>query len=498
MAKPQDIRDRQPRVRRYDPAELNVGQLAQWEPLMTVSIILPAPLKQESLNLTLESLHAQSYPGVLIDVTVLEHAQSGSLSLPPTVPDGTRMLRDHRSSLASAAVDAVAKLATGDVVLKVRPDETLNREHVEAHMRWHHVADYLTVLGGTAHSHPVESRDAFRVAEHATISWRPDLYNRSGGLAPALSTGNDLELTYRLEQFGSVVIVEPLAETVGLEASSRAQETPDTPDTRHLYLANRVPLLRELRKSHGRQWKVPYIEVIIDSEGSSWREVNTSVSAALASTIADIAVTVVGPWDQPSSGSPAADRDDDLFLVQEAFGYDGRVRFVSKCHDTSAPAPFRFVCPAGLGLTPDGLSRLVEFSDRDQLGVVLLACSQNQELRTARFERTEAISRAIHLAAETEDLDDVIDEIFGTYWIDGTEWALSWQTSSAQPRTAAELQVEVNTLKQQLGDARKDLRDWKTQSEAWKKKAQIPLKQRLRTAVGHRLPALRRLRGVSD
>ena len=82
----------------------------------------------------------------------------------------------------------------------------------------------------------------------------------------------------------------------------------------------------------------------------------------------------------------------DLRLIREAFAGDGRVRFVESVPATSFPAPFRFRCPAGLVLSPDGLRRLIEETNRRLDGLVLLPVQRHPMLPIARLERTEALA----------------------------------------------------------------------------------------------------------
>ena len=40
---------------------------------------------------------------------------------------------------------------------------------------------------------------------------------------------------------------------------------------------------------------------------------------------------------------------------------------------------------------------------------------------TARLERTAAVQRALRVRRPDEDLDDVVDSLFGSWWVDGPE-----------------------------------------------------------------------------
>jgi hypothetical protein len=217
---------------------------------------------------------------------------------------------------------------------------------------------------------------------------------------------------------------------------------------------------------------VPYVDVVIDVRGASYEKVRATTASALASSLPNVGVTLVGPWLDLTTErrSPLDDPLLDLRLIQGAFAYDRRVGFTESLPETSTPAPFRFRCPAGLALTADALRRLVELADKERVGLLLLAFPKGLELLIARLERTEAVAHAVALRDPDEDLVEVVHELFGSQWIDGAEWAL---VSAAKARTSA---------------SKADAAKWQVQEAARLKTKEFgPLGERLLHAASRRV-----------
>jgi hypothetical protein len=109
---------------------------------------------------------------------------------------------------------------------------------------------------------------------------------------------------------------------------------------REPFIANRVPLLRDRRKDPGRQWLVPYIDVVIDSRGFPYEDTRPTVDGVLASSLPDLRVSLIGPWSsltderRPLLDDPLLDYQ----LLRWRYGHDGRVRLVESVPETAAPA----------------------------------------------------------------------------------------------------------------------------------------------------------------
>ncbi|MFI6791157.1 glycosyltransferase [Nonomuraea sp. NPDC050383] len=385
-----------PRIRRQDFGVLTPPPLGGWTPTLTVTVVIPAHDRQATLDLTLAALSAQTYPAELMDVVVVDDGSAVPLRLPEVVPDGTKLISSPYGGWGRAwALQAGLDAAAGEVVLVLDADMVPHRTHVEAQLRWHHLAPYLVVLGwidftsadrlpgpedvvaalraGTERElfplsperHDwaekiIEDHDGLRTAPSslatrihvgATASYPARLLRSIGGLDTSLVLAEDTELGYRLTQAGAVFVpdAEARAWHVGLPTAMRdfaALKRYNDP-----YVADRVPYRRYLRTDPGRQWLVPYVDAYVPA--GAYEDVRASVDALLGASLPDVRVTVEGPWTSLGSGrrSPLRDPDLDLRLIQATFAHDPRVRLAPH---PAWPAPAGPPADAG---EPDGADR---------------------------------------------------------------------------------------------------------------------------------------------
>ncbi len=549
MPEPPAIQKLQPRIRHNDYTDLAVPRLGAWTPRLAVSVVIPALGGQEKLDLVLAGLAAQTYPAHLLEVVVVDDGSSPPLTAPELAPERTRIIRAAPNGWGSAhAVHHGVTAADGDVILRLDADVIPYKEHVEAHVRWHHLAGYLVVLGSLRYVdyaqgelsprrvHQAVTDDtagdlfdsaksmvtwaekvindtnglleagnrAYRVSNGATISFASHLYDKCGGMNTELVLGGDLEFGYRLAQAGAVFVPEKQALSWHLGVPQMRDRHEEGTRFREPFLSHRVPLRRDWRRGGGRQWLVPYVDVIVDATGGTHEDVRATVVSGLASTLPDVCVSLVGPWRDLDDArrSPLDDEQIDLRLLRESFVHDGRVNLVESVPATSAPTPFRFRCPVGLALTPDALRRLIEQANEGRYGLVLLAFSRGSELLVGRLERTEAFARAAMLRESDEDILEVVHEVFGTYWIDGSEWALVSAKKAAdshrEPMSELEkLRARVAKLQKETQRSQAETERWKRESARLKKKLQAPLGEKLSAAAQHRLSRLTRSRSTN-
>lgn len=498
----------QPRVKHNDYSTLPVPKIGEWEPRLSASVVIPAYGAQEKLDLTLAALAGQTYPSHLLEVVVVDDGSTPPLRLPEIVPERVRLVRAPGPRWGRAhACKTGAELAEGDVVHWLDSDMVTFADHVEAQLRWHHLADYLVVLGYKrfvdyqgGEVSPREVFDAvtggaaeklfdieqsqrhewvenvidktnglrthgarsFGVHVGATASVRAELLRASGGMDDSLVLGEDTDLGFRLAQQGAVFIPDPEARSWHLGASTVMRRREQVNRHNEAYLAHRLPTRRLFRRWPGRQWLVPYIDVVVDATGRPYEEVRATVAAALASIVPDVRVTVVGPWSKLTDGrrAPLDDPLLDLRLVRDWLAHETRVRLVETLPETSAPAPFRFTCPPGWMPAVDGLQILIELAANKDQGLIQLAVPEGSDVAVGRFERTAAVARALAVRADGEKPDDLIDEMFGSLWIDGTESVLVPVEDEPLPylgpeglkwkREAERMEAEVARLKKKL------------------------------------------------
>ena len=115
------------------------------------------------------------------------------------------------------------------------------------------------------------------------------------------------------------------------------------------FLGDLIPDLRWLRGHPRRRWLVPYVQVVVAAAG--YEETRAGVDSALAGTITDTAVAIVGPWDKLTDERRDSLDDPllDLRLIHNLYRHEPRVTFVTAAPDSAAPAPFLLTLPVRLG-----------------------------------------------------------------------------------------------------------------------------------------------------
>ncbi|WP_055477809.1 glycosyltransferase [Sphaerimonospora mesophila] len=513
-----------PRIPGNDYTVLNPPALgSSWTPRLRVSVVVPAYGNQAKLDLTLAGLAVQTYPDDLIEVIVVDNGSEPPLRLPDIRPGKTRLLLCPTPGRAAARNMGLAT-ATGDVIHWMDSDVVPEREEVEAHMRWHHLAPYLSVTSYLRFTtaplpdprevaeaedlakffEPTEShawieslvertdgltrtRRAFSIHIGGATSVGARLFERAGPMDPDMILGQDTEMGYRLAQAGAVFIPDPEARAYHLGPSMRMRDAESISRVSHPLVADRVPVYQWLRKHPTRQWKVPLLEVVVDAAGASSDDVRATVDAVLAGTLTDLSVLVTGPWDEitPELRAPLTDPHLDLALLRAHYGHEGRVRLVSGLSD--AVAPFRLRLPPGWAPGEDTLARILTLARERDLGLVSVLLSESAEgIAAARLERTEAFARAALLVSGDEekaggtgeDLDAVVDEIFGTFWADGETYGFT-RGSEAGPlpsvraayRARVEAQAEVERLTKEVERVRGQVAKWREEARRWRRTA---------------------------
>ncbi|MGC5012766.1 glycosyltransferase [Streptosporangium sp. DT93] len=412
------------RIAGNDYRSLTLPGPGDWTPSLRVSVVVPAHGDQEKLDLALAGLAVQSYPADLTEVVVVDNGSEPPLRLPDLRPPGTRLIVCPVPGRAHAR-NAGLSAATGDVIHWLDSDVVLDRGSVEAHMRWHHAAPYLVVTGYlrfTPAALPTPETVA-ATADLATIfepaephAWLVDLVERTDGLTANphrafslhvggatsvnaallastgpmdtdLILGQDTEMGYRLAQAGAVFVPEPRSRAFHLGPTMRMRDKAPIDRVSHAFVADRIPSYRWLRSHPSRQWKVPYVEVVVEpatrpgpatasgtepgvrarsepgdhvrgaepgghahetgpgghgqdmrpgGHGYGYDEVRATVDAVLAGTVPDVTVTLTGPWGRVGAEgrAPLRDPDLDLVLIRGHYAHEPRVRFVD---DSTGP-----------------------------------------------------------------------------------------------------------------------------------------------------------------
>jgi GT2 family glycosyltransferase len=522
-----------PRIRHNDYSPLVPAPVGQWTPSLTASVVIPAHGHQDLLDLTLAALAAQTYPSSLTEVIVVDDRSDPPLRLPELRPAHTRLIVSPDGGWgAGHAMNAGIRAAEGEIVQRLDADMVISREHLEALFRWHHLTDYLVTIGGKKFAEHTEhtpqavheavrddaldtlfppstlvsssteetirrldglraSKNPYQVCTGPTVSVRRTLLGEVRGFDAEVVRGQDTEFAYRLAQAGAVFVPDEAARAVHLglpaqrgehrEAIVRLVET---------HLAHRVPIRRDLRKNPARRWLVPYVEVVLDVHGAGERRIRTAVDAVLGGTLADVVITLAGPWAALDGGGRQAPGTAafDLALVRDAYRHDERVRFAEQAAPTAAPVPYRYTVPLDHPPAAGALRRMTAAMVEERLGLLVIDLPGG---RTATLERTEAAARARLLARPGEAIADVIAETHGVRhaaereFHDEPQSARKPQPQQARPQTHSP-QAETGVRESGPAPAR-------AQAEApAQSRAQSPVQSKAAAAT----PQERRRRGL--
>ncbi|MBF8189904.1 glycosyltransferase family 2 protein [Nonomuraea sp. K274] len=428
------------RVRHNDYGVLRPPAIGAWTPSLTVSVVIPAYDCADVLERTVGALARQTYPAELVEVVVADDG-----SEPPIEVPGARVVRVAEGWGRGAARQTGQLAATGDVIHWLDADMLPAEDHLEAHMRWHHLIDYAVVLSDTRFvdapgeegvqseyvTKTLESSrrlkdsgfSAYLLHTGASTSVRAWLLRAAGGVDVSLNMAEDTELGYRLAQSGAVFVPDAEARAWHVGPSTVMLREKEVHRHNWSYLGDLIPDLRWLRGHPRRHWLVPYVRVVVAA--ATYEETRATVDSALAGTLTDAAVTLVGPWGK-LTGERRSNLDDpllDLRLLHNLYAHEPRVAFAEGVPASAAPSPFQLHVPTGWVLGADTLTELVRHADQDGLGLVCAALTETGDgVVAARLERTCAFARAARFQGGA---DDLVDEMFGSEWASGSEYGFT-------------------------------------------------------------------------
>ncbi|WP_305037069.1 glycosyltransferase family 2 protein [Nocardiopsis sp. Huas11] len=512
-------------IRRNDYSVLDPPPLGGWDPVLGVSVVIPAYGGQEKLDLTLASLAAQSYPAGLTEVVVVDDGSDPPLVLPPVRPEHTRLVRaSPRGWGPGHAVRTGAAAAQAPVVLRLDADMVVAREHVEAQMRWHHLADYLAVMGrfaatdvpaatldpevvrervgrgeaaallgdGTAALEWVEelleATDGLRSAGHrawevftgATASARRELFEAAAGEVPDPVMGEDSVLGYRLAQRGAVFVPEPAARGWHLGTPTTERRGDEAARFARPFMENRVPRKYTRRRAPARTWEVPFADVVVDTTGRRFADVAETVDGLLCGDTFDIRIRLVGEWSRVTPGRHAVldDPAADVRLVHECYRAEPRVEFVPAAPEPDPDVPFRLLVSPGDRPRPGAVRALTGAAERRGAGLVRVRGARARRPEALRLERTAAFARARHLGADAVERDAVVAAVWGVHVMDRDE-VLGASGSGGQAPPA--------DWEDTLRKARAKEDRWRAEADRWERRIRALTRGRLaRLLLGRR------------
>jgi GT2 family glycosyltransferase len=463
------------RIVRNDWSPLRVPRLGQWRPSRSVSVVIPAYDCQATLDLTLAALARQTYPPHLLEAVVVDDGSQPPLQLPKIRPGHCRLVRVTGGWGRATALRLGAERSEGEIIHWLDADMVPYPEHVEAQARWHHQVPYAVTLGwkrfvdaprpspdevadacvnGRADrlfagrrvqrhefvERLIDRTDQLRAADHlafmvhagATAAVRRELYEAAGGMDPQLRLGEDTELGYRLAQAGAVFIPEPQARSWHLGPAHMMRHRAVLQRYNRPFLADRMPLPRWLRHTGGAG-AVPLVTAVVKVDGQPLERVRATMDSLLRGEERDIRVVLVGRWHTLTDRRVPilADPHLDLRLLAATYRSDPRVRLAEREPASVFPSPYLLRLPAAHPLAPAGVRRLVEYADRERLGLVRTGDG-------VELWRTAAVGRAGWVRRDGEALVDVVSEVYGAGSPPG-DLAARWLPASVEVAGARSL-----------------------------------------------------------
>jgi hypothetical protein len=337
------------------------------------------------------------------------------------------------------------------------------REHIEAHARWHHAVGDAVTIGPRVHAEfegitmralrssirggtlgvLMEDRDKiepawianfleftdfltqaedgyWRVMSGGNLAVRKALHDEVSGSDESFNQwgGEDNEVGYRLVQAGALVVPEARArcwhQGGGQEpdpqkmASHRMQQS----KMRNL-IADRTFRGNML----GRSYTNPFAVATVLADGFSAERVGRCIDAILASDLHDLAVLVVAPEDSV-----------EFTWVQREYAGDARV-FVDTRYSGEELfkwSPVRVRLPASALFLPGAFSKIVDAVSDGKLGALHLTVPNSQDERSVvHAVSSRALSRSRRLGLEGLDSGSALEQYFGDRWDIGSSFGVA-------------------------------------------------------------------------
>ncbi|MFM8446736.1 MAG: glycosyltransferase, partial [Candidatus Nanopelagicaceae bacterium] len=117
---------------------------------LSVAVVISCRGGQDKLDLTLASLAVQSYPSKLMSVYIVDDGSEPALKLPKIRPAKVKLINyknDAKKWGKTRATNALTANLKEDVLWFVDADMVFDPEHLAHHMKWHHDSDDYAVLG---------------------------------------------------------------------------------------------------------------------------------------------------------------------------------------------------------------------------------------------------------------------------------------------------------------------------------------------------------------
>ncbi len=405
-------------VKGNDYRFLGTPELGEWTPSLPVTVVIPTYQGQAELERTVAALEGQTYPLDLFEVVVVDDGSTPPIVAPP-FPGTLRVVAQVRDGFGLArARNRGAAEGSGDVILFLDCDMIPERTWVEAHARWHHMADDIVTLGTRSHVEvagidpsliretgaiadlfagqdaPIpawidahlrqtddllrDHGDHFRVMSGGNMGISRPLFEDVGGYDESFTQwgGEDIEFGYRTYTDGAIVVPERAAHAF----HQGAGHEPDPAESASLHdqrakLAHLIAHPEFRSQAPGRSYLVPRVTVAIDGAGLAAATLASQVEAVLASDLHDL---VVGVATEGVAGSE---------WLRRQFSGDPRVVCDEDLEVMHPYAELRLELPPGLEVGDKVIRRLAHAAATT--GVVEVSTAQG----LVRMGRTRALRR---------------------------------------------------------------------------------------------------------
>ncbi len=437
-------------VRGNDWRSLNVASVEDFEPELSVTVVIPYYETLEALKLTLAGLERQTYPRELFNVVIVDDGSTTPLVVGEETPLSLQVVHQENQGFGAArARNNGAQVASGEILVFLDCDMVPEADWLRFHARWHHAACDVLTLGFRRHldvsgitaeavrSRPGTLTELFADRPSEAPEWienhmiRTDsLTNGDDNIYRMVTSGNlgvsasffaavsgfnesfnrwggeDGEFGYRALAMGAVLIPErgALCWHQGPGAKISEEERQSLTQMQGKIL-NLIPPKRPNDPTDGRCFTVPTFVVSIATDSTRQQETLRTVEQVLASRVNDLVVWV----EDHSDGLSGVSGDNGLSSLDWLHSYldgDPRVHFGEPGGAAAAfpAALFHVTIAAGTSVTPMMLGHL-----RQQLGNATAARALLASGHQIKIIRSWALQRAQRRRVSVNEVGDVIN-----------------------------------------------------------------------------------------
>ena len=286
------------------PDDLGILQKSK----LSVAVVISCRGGQDKLDLTLASLAVQSYPSKLTSIYIVDDGSEPPLKLPKIRPTKIKLINyknDPKKWGKTKATNAVTATLKEDVLWFVDADMVFDPDHLAHHMKWHHDADDYAVLGWKRFVkewgyNPAQLKkqliagefldlheenwgkerweerslrtndlqnpgmEGFRNFVGATFSILNKRWKELGGYNSDLTTGEDTELGWRIQNTGLRMVADRQAHSWHLGYSTVEENKEEISRHNNPALAQLIPEMKSIRANSKERFQVSNYEVVLD------------------------------------------------------------------------------------------------------------------------------------------------------------------------------------------------------------------------------------------